>query len=142
MCLWGYFPKRLVLESVDWVILVGTVQSSGSLEQNGKGIMNLLSLLELGHHLLLSSDISTPNFKAFRLSSGLYINSSLMLRPLDWELNYTSGSPSSPDGRLSDFPASITMWANSYNKFLLMYISKKKPISNEQHQTCCILLYE
>ena len=52
----------------------------------------------------------------------------LVLRLLGLRLNYTASFPLLADGRLWDFLPSTTMWANSYNKYPLIYINIDLPI--------------
>lgn len=82
LCLWKYLGKRLVFESSAWVNKL-TLSNLGVhhtmrhlREQKWGGIFPCL--LEMGHVILLSLDISVPGSWAFRL-----------------RLNYTAGFPGS-----------------------------------------------
>lgn len=122
MCLWWFFWKRLVFESVDWVkrstlTSVGRhqpIQLRAWIEHQREKRVNSISLCMSWD--LLSSDSSIPGSQDYGLR--LRFTSSA---PGSWAFRLGMNKPLDflslqlEDGKLWDFSASMTTWANFYN---------------------------
>lgn len=94
VCLWGYFRRRFTFDSVDWEkrspssMCVGIIQSVEGLKRTKRQ----------------RKDIFPPSSWA-----GTSIFSCPVRTPGSWDIRLV-------DGRLWDFSASITPWANAYTR--------------------------
>ena len=129
MCLWGCLRETLPFGSVDWVkqypssLRQGITQSGECLNRTKEEEGPVLSLCLCLSWDLVSHNIASHGSWAFRLNWDLHCWPGV-LRPShsDWRTPLAILVFQLADVRLWDFSASMSAWANSYNKSLLRYI--------------------
>lgn len=130
-------PVRVLLEEISiWIRLskdppspmwVGSIQSTAdpnrTIKQR-KSKFSLSSWVEMSIlPCLWTSELHSPSSQSFGLGMGVSLSAPLVLRPLDsvWIIPLIFLSLQLIDGILWHILASIITWANSHNKYPLMY---------------------